>query len=255
MENVSANLNILINSCQKISRFILRDFGEIEQLQTSVNGANNFTNIAVQKIEKILIDILTDARPKYGIISRTIERKGLDISHKFIINVEDGINNLKHGLPFFSISIALQEQKKIIASIIYIPILDKMFYAESGFGSYVSESRMVRRIRVSSHKDLFNSTIAEVGALKHFSTAKILNFDSVGLSIAYTSGASINAYIGFNQNLFDLAAGVLLIKEAGGFIVAYDENKKETNNIFESKIIVCTNNYLQQEIKKHLLQE
>ena len=157
--NLSANLHIMTNVCQKIARFMLRDFGEIEQLQSSINGSENFANASKVKIEKTLIDNLLEARPKYGILTPSSEIKGSDISHRFIINVIDGFENYVHGFPFFSISIALQEQKKLIAGVIYNPVLDKMFYAENGGGAFLSETRMTRRIRVSPRKDYKKSLI------------------------------------------------------------------------------------------------
>ena len=253
MDSISANLNVLIMACQKISRFVLHDFGEIEQLQSSVRGTDSFVLSYLTRIERVLTDVLLDVRPRYGVISRNFEKKGLDIAHKFIINITDGINNFKRGIPFFTISISLQEQKKIIASIIYIPALDKIYYAELGNGSYISEARMVRRIRVSPKKDLSNSSIAEVGLFKHISTANILNFGSIGLPLAYIASGTLDGYIGIKQDIFDLSAGILIIKEAGGFISAYDSNKKETNDIFSSDMIICSNNYLQEEIKDYII--
>ena len=249
MENLSANLHVLVSACQKVSRFMLRDFGEIEQLQSSVNGAENFASASKTKIEKILIETLLEARPKYGILSATQEIKGTDISHRFIVNVLDGFENYVRGLPFFTISIALQEQKNLIASVIYNPVLDKMYYAEKGTGTFVSESRMTRRIRISPKRELFNSIIAESGRLSHFSTAKIIDFGSVGLSLGYVASGMIDAFVGFEKNVFDLAAGLLIVKEAGGIIRSFDKDGKDTEEIFGADMIVCGNSYLQSEIK------
>ena len=138
---------------------------------------------------------------------------------------------------------------------IYSPVLDKMFYAEAGSGTFVSESRMTRRIRVSSNRELFNAVIGEVGDFKRFSTAKILDFGSVGLSLGYVAGGMLDAFVGFKKNVFDLAAGLLLVKEAGGFIRAYDGEGKETQDVFSSDIIVCGNSYLQSEIKSCIIKK
>lgn len=253
--NLSANLNVIVGACQRVSRYMLRDFGEIEQLQSSVNGAGNFASASQTKIEKILVDTLLEARPRYGVLSANEEIKGLDISHRFIISVSDGVENFSRGLPFFTISIAIQEQKNLIASVIYSPVLDKMFYAEVGSGTFVSESRMTRRIRVSSNRELFNAVIGEVGDFKRFSTAKILDFGSVGLSLGYVAGGMLDAFVGFKKNVFDLAAGLLLVKEAGGFIRAYDGEWKETQDVFSSDIVVCGNSYLQSEIKSCIIKK
>ncbi len=249
MDNLSANLRVIITACQKVSRFMLRDFGEIEQLQSSINGAENFASASKTKIEKILVENLLEARPKYGILSETQEIKGTDISHRFIINVTDGFENYVHGLPFFTISVAIQEQKNLVAAVIYNPVLDKMYYAEKGEGAFISESRMVRRIRISPKRDLFNSVISEAGQFKHFSSARILNFGSVGLSLGYVASGMVDAFVGFERNVFDLAAGLLIVKEAGGIIRAFDKDGKDTEEIFGANMVVCGNSYLQSEIK------
>lgn len=255
MENLSANLHILVNVCQKISRFMLRDFGEIEQLQSSVNGAENFANASKTKIEKILVENLLEARPRYGILSENQEIKGTDISHRFIINISDGFENYVRGLPFFTISIAIQEQKNLIASVIYNPVLDKMYYAEKGAGTFVSESRMTRRIRISPRRELADASIVESGRFVRFSLARILDFGSVGLSLGYVASGMIDAFVGFEKNVFDLAAGLLIIKEAGGIIRAFDKDCKETEDVFSADMIVCGNSYLQSEIKSCIIKK
>ena len=249
MDNLSANLHVITNACQKISRFMLRDFGEIEQLQSSINGAENFASASKIKIEKILIENLLEARPKYGVLSQTQEIKGLDISHRFIINVTDGFDNYVRGLPFFTVSVAIQEQKNLIAAVIYNPVLDKMYYAEKGAGTFVSESRMTRRVRVSQKRELMNSVVAESGKLSHFLTARVLDFGTTGLSLGYVASGMVDAFVGYEKNVFDLAAGFLIVKEAGGVIRAFDKDKKETDEIFSADMVVCGNSYLQSEIK------
>ncbi len=253
MENLSANLNILVNACQKISRFILRDFGEIEQLQSSVNGSGNFSLASKVKIEKILQEILLEARPKYGYLSNNQEIKGSDISHRFIVNVSDGFENFSRGLPFFSVSIAIQEQKNLIASIIFNPVLDKMFFAEKGTGAFVSEVRMTRRIRISPKRDLFNSHISISGNFSRLSTSKIIDFGSVGLSLGYLAAGMIDAFVGTEKDVFDLAAGLLIVKEAGAIIRCYNKDGKENSELFNTDIIVCGNSYLQSEIKSYII--
>lgn len=255
MDNLSANLNILINACQKISRFILRDFGEIEQLQSSVNGADSFASSSKLKIEKILQEVLLDARPKYGYLSENHDVKGTDISHRFIVNVSDGFENFSRGLPFFTVSVAIQEQKNLIASVIYNPVLDKMFFAEKGSGAFVSEIRMVRRIRVSSRRELFNSLLSVSGNFSRISTSKIVDFGSVGLSLGYLASGMIDAFVGAGKNVFDLAAGLLIIKEAGGIIRCYNKDGVETSELFNSDVIVCGNSYLQSEIKSCIMKK
>lgn len=250
--NLSANLHIMTNVCQKIARFMLRDFGEIEQLQSSINGSENFANASKVKIEKTLIDNLLEARPKYGILTPSSEIKGSDISHRFIINVIDGFENYVHGFPFFSISIALQEQKKLIAGVIYNPVLDKMFYAENGGGAFLSETRMTRRIRVSPRKDYKKSLIIYSGNnpedIKLKTNLSLQNLNTDALNLGYLSAGIIDAYIGKGKNVFDISAGVLIAKEAGAIIRAYDKEGKITDRIFEADLVICGNSYLQSEL-------
>lgn len=250
--NLSANLHIMTNACQRIARFMLRDFGEIEQLQSSINGSSGFANASKVKIEKTLIDNLLEARPKYGVLTNSSEIKGSDISHRFIVNVIDGFENYSHGFPFFSISVALQEQKNLIAGVIYNPVLDKMFYAENGGGAFLSETRMTRRIRVSPKKDYNKSLIIYSGKniedlkLKTVLPLQTLNTD--GLNLGYLAAGMIDAYIGKAKNVFDLAAGVLIAKEAGAIVRAYDKDGKITDKLFEADLVICGNNYLQSEL-------
>ena len=256
MDNsLSANLHVLVSACQKVSRFMIRDFGEVEQLQTSVNGADNFVSASQLKAEKILTDTLLEARERYGVMSPNGEIKGLDISHRFIINVSDGVENFKRGLPFFTISVALQEQKNLIASVVYSPVLDKMFFAEKGTGCFVSETRMTRRIRVSSRRDLEGNTIMIAGSNcdVDLKGARKIDVASSGLSLGYVAAGMADAFIAKKKNVFDLAAGLLLIKEAGGLIRSYDANKNETQDVFSADVVVCGNSYLQSEIKSCIL--
>ncbi|MGN0929931.1 MAG: inositol monophosphatase family protein [Alphaproteobacteria bacterium] len=250
--NLSANLHIMTNACQRIARFMLRDFGEIEQLQSSINGSSGFANASKVKIEKTLIDNLLEARPKYGVLTPSSEIKGSDISHRFIVNVIDGFENYSHGFPFFSISVALQEQKKLIASVIYNPVLDKMFYAENGGGAFLSETRMTRRIRVSPKKDYEQSLIIYSGKnaedLKLKTTLPLQTLNTDGLNLGYLSAGMIDAYIGKGKNVFDLSAGVLIAKEAGAIVRAYDKDGKITDKLFEADLVICGNNYLQSEL-------
>ena len=253
--NLSANLHVLVSACQKVSRFMIRDFGEVEQLQTSINGANNFVAASQLKAEKILTDTLLESRERYGVMSPNAEVKGLDISHRFIINVSDGVENFKRGLPFFTVSVALQEQKNLIASVVYSPVLDKMFFAEKGSGCFVSETRMTRRIRVSPRRDLFGATVVSVDSNDVFSGARRLDIGSSALSLGYVSAGMADAFVSRKCNVFELAAGLLMVKEAGGIIRAYDAKGNETQDVFGADTVVCGNSYLQSEIKSCIIKK
>lgn len=257
--NLSANLHIMTISCRKVARFMLRDFGEIEQLQSSIHGSEAFAIASKSKIEKILIDALLEARPKYGILTPEREIKGSDISHRFIINIIDGFQNYSHAFPFFAISLALQEQKNLIASVIFNPILDKMFFAELGGGAFVGETRMTRRIRVSSKKDYNSSIIAYSGKnladlkLKTSLPLQIINCDS--LNFGYLASGAIDAFILQGRSIFEIASGALLLKEAGGIVRAYDFKGKITDKLFEADLLICGNSYLQSELTSIIMKE
>ena len=252
MQDVSANINILISACQKISRFILRDFGEIEQLQSSIRGADNFVSSSLLRIENVLTDILLESRPRYGLVTANTKKQGLDIAHKFIINVMDGVNSFRRGMPFFAISIAIEEQKKIIASVIYVPVLDKIFYAEKGRGAFVIESRFTRRIRVSHTKDLFAASIGIAGDNhQQLQLNNPVYFSSACLSVAYFAASSLDAVFVNTDDFFDLSAGILIAKEAGGTVIAFDENKKLIENHDAAKTICFVNSNLEQKIKEY----
>ena len=245
MDNLSSNLNVMVAAVKTAARFMLRDFGEIEQLQSSLKGAEGFASLSKTKIEKTLTDALLDARPKYGLISRTGEAKGTDISHRFIVNAIDGYANFVRGLPFFAMSIVLQEQKNLLASVVYNPVLDKLFYAEKGTGAFISETRMTRRIRVSHRTNPKGSTIAISGGEASALETTMLTLGSDSLALAYLAAGMVDGFAGFSRDVFDLAAGVLLVKEAGGKVLALDEAGKPAEHPFIAKTIICENNHLQ----------
>ena len=132
MKLTSANINVMVNACRKASRHIIRDFGEIEKLQTSVKGPGDFVTMTDKKVEKILIEELSKARSNYSILSEEIGEIKNDESFKWIIDPIDGTSNFLHGIPHFAISIGLEQDKEIISGIIYDPIKDEMFIAEKG---------------------------------------------------------------------------------------------------------------------------
>ncbi|MDR1477177.1 MAG: inositol monophosphatase [Rickettsiales bacterium] len=254
MENLSANLNVMAAACKTAARFMLRDFGEIEQLQSSIHGSEGFASASRIKTEKALADALLDARPKFGLLSRSGETKGTDISHRFIINAVDGFSNFARGVPFFAVSVALQQQKNLVAAVVHNPVLDKMFWAEKGTGAFVSETRMTRRIRVSRRTDpaiaainVSGGSAGEIAALAG-SGAKAVTLGSDGLALAYLAAGMIDGYAGFSRDVFDLAAGIVLVKEAGGKIAAFDDEGRATERAFGAKTVIFENNYLQPDL-------
>ena len=159
----------MVKACRKASKILIRDFGEIENLQVSLKGPGDYVSAADKKVEKILIDELQKARPNYSILSEEIGEINNDESFKWIIDPIDGTSNFLHGIPHFAISVGLEHDKEIICGIIYDPIKDEMFVAEKGNGSYLNN----KRIRVSSRSKLKDCMII-TGGPRHESKDKEL---------------------------------------------------------------------------------
>ena len=199
MESMSANLRIILGALEKAGRPLLRDFGEIEQLQGSARGAEKFAASAMVRAESTLAAELSEARPKYGITTPSADRKGSDISHRFLVNPLSGLAAFSRGVPLFALSVALLEQGEVVAGAIYNPILDKLFYAEKGGGAFVKEARMTRRIRAGKRReDPFR-----------------LGLGCVPLELAYTAAGCLDGCSVRQAGEFETAAGLLIMREAG----------------------------------------
>jgi myo-inositol-1(or 4)-monophosphatase len=256
----SANINVMVNASRKAAKVLIRDFGEIEKLQVSLKGPGDFVSASDKKVEKILIDELQKARPKYSILSEEIGQINNDLSYRWIIDPIDGTANFLHAIPHFAISIGLEHNNEIISGIIYDPIKDEMFIAEKGNGSYLNN----KRIRVSSRSKL-EECIVFTGGPKHDSDEKNLSLEeynkistkvlipvrklgSASLDMAYVASGRCDGFWQRNLNYWDVAAGIILIKEAGGFITDF----KGENWQKDSKTILATNSKIDKEIIKIL---
>ena len=214
MNSISANLNVMIKACEKASKILIRDFGELEKLQVSKKGPRDFVTNSDVKAEKIIIEELKKARPNYSIISEEngVE-KNKDTSNSWIIDPIDGTINFLHGIPHFAISIALKSDDEIICGLIFDPIKDEMFYAEKNNGAFFNN----QRIRVSKKNNLDECLFA-VGKLKNEPGFTYRRSGCAALDIAYVASGRLDGYAQNNLNLWDIAAGIVLIKEAGGMI-------------------------------------
>ena len=214
MNSISANLNVMIKACEKASKILIRDFGELEKLQVSKKGPRDFVTNSDVKAEKIIIEELKKARPNYSIISEEngVE-KNKDISNSWIIDPIDGTINFLHGIPHFAISIALKSDDEIICGLIFDPIKDEMFYAEKNNGAFFNN----QRIRVSKKNNLDECLFA-VGKLKYEPNFTYRRSGCAALDIAYVASGRLDGYAQSNLNLWDIAAGIILIKEAGGTV-------------------------------------
>ncbi len=220
MNSISANLNVMIKACEKASKILIRDFGELEKLQVSKKGPRDFVTNSDLKAEKIIIEELKKARPNYSIISEEngVE-KNKDILNSWIIDPIDGTINFLHGIPHFAISIALKSDDEIICGLIFDPIKDEMFYAEKNNGAFFNN----QRIRVSKKNNLDECLFA-VGKLKNEPSFTYRRSGCAALDIAYVASGRLDGYAQSNLNLWDIAAGIVLIKEAGGVINDIDLN-------------------------------
>ena len=235
MNSISANLNIMIKASEKASKVLIRDFGEVEKLQVSTKGPFDFVSNADIKAEKIIIEELNKSKRNYSIICEESGNKINDDKNNFwIIDPIDGTNNFLHGIPHFAITIALKSNNEIVSGITYDPIKDEMFYAEKNNGAYFNN----QRIRVSKKNNLENclfgtgdNGIKEVKVKKNI---KIRNFGSSALDMAYVASGRLDGYFQKNLNIWDIAAGVLLVKEAGGMVNDIDMSKDENINVLAS---------------------
>ena len=226
MNSISPNLNIMIKASQKASKALIRDFGEIEKLQVSVKGPSNFVSNADTKAEKIIIEELMKAKKNYSIISEEDGSKiNSDTENVWIIDPIDGTSNFLHGIPHFAISIALKSNNEIISGLIYDPIKDEMFYAEKNSGAFFNN----QRIKVSKKKEIENCLFATGGKEKVISDFITRKTGSAALDMAYVAAGRYDGYFQNNLNLWDVAAGIIIIKEAGGII--NEINLSENDNI------------------------
>ena len=245
----SANINVMVNACRKASKNLIRDFGEVEKLQVSIKGPGDFVTMTDKKVEKILIDELQKARSNYSILSEEIGEIKNDEEFKWIIDPIDGTSNFLHGIPHFGISVALEKNKEIICGIIFDPIKNEIFSTEKGNGSYLNN----QRIRVSSRKKLEDCILFTGGPrqasknkevtleeYKKFSSKvfiPIRKMGSAALDMAYVAAGRCDGCWHRDLNYWDIAAGILLVKEAGGFVTDFIG----TDKYIENKTILASN--------------
>tara|TARA_B100000575_G_scaffold171120_1_gene136990 strand:- start:2191 stop:2931 length:741 start_codon:yes stop_codon:yes gene_type:complete len=234
MNSISANLNLMIKACEKASKILIRDFGEIEKLQVSKKGPTDFVTNSDLKTEKVIIQELTKGRPDYSIIS---EENGIwknrDSKNTWVIDPIDGTVNFLHGIPHFATSIALKHENQIISGLIFDPIKDEMFYAEKNNGAYLNN----KRIKVSKKNNVQECLFATSGAVDRKMELSYRKSGSAALDMAYIACGRYDGYFQKNLNLWDIAAGLILVEEAGGVI-----NKIDLNNHKDLKIIASSPN-------------
>jgi myo-inositol-1(or 4)-monophosphatase len=230
MTQASANVNIMIKAARKAGRNLLRDFGEIEQLQVSSKGPGDFVSRADLRAEELIREELTNARPNYGWLGEESKpAAGADPTRRWIVDPLDGTTNFLHGLPHWAVSIALEHKGEIVAGVVYDPVKDEIFVAEKGAGAWMND----RRLRVSGRRDMLEMIFAtgipfggrpelpqslrEIATLIP-RTAGIRRWGTASLDLAYVAAGRFDGYWERRLNAWDVAAGILLVREAGGFV-------------------------------------
>ena len=231
MNSISANLNVMIKASEKASKVLIRDFGEIEKLQVSKKGPSDFVTNADIKAEKIIIEDLKKARPNYSIISEENgSENNKDKNNTWIIDPIDGTINFLHGIPHFAISIALKTNEEIVSGLIFDPIKNEMFYAEKNNGAFFNNHRM----RVSKKNQINECLFVTGGKINKELDLPYRKSGCAALDMAYVASGRYDGYFQNNLNLWDIAAGIIIVKEAGGIINQIDLSVNENIKIIAS---------------------
>ncbi len=226
MISISSNLNIMIKAAEKASKSVIRDFGEVEKLQVSKKGPRDFVTKTDKHVEKILIEELSKTKKNYSFLSEevgSIENKDKD--NIWIIDPIDGTTNFLHGIPHFAICLALESKKEIISGLIYDPIKDEMFYAEKNKGAYLNN----QRLRVSNKNLIDECLFSSNHEGVKFSNLNMRYSGCAALDLAYVASGRLDGFFHNKINIWDVAAGALLVEEAGGIV--NDLDKFDQNNI------------------------
>jgi myo-inositol-1(or 4)-monophosphatase len=255
MPLLSANLNIMEKACKKASKLLIRDFGEVEKLQVSKKGPGDFVTNSDKRTEKIIINELSLARPDYSFLAEESGASGKSTEFKWIIDPIDGTTNFLHGVPYFAISIGLEKNKEIICGMIFNPITNEMFYAEKGKGAYLNNSR----IRVSSRKNIDECVLLTGGPILSHKNKEIFfkeyesvskkvaatrKFGSSALDLAYLASGRCDGVWERNLNYWDIAAGIIIVKEAGGTVTDF----KGGDQYIEERNLLATNSKIDKDL-------
>ena len=226
MISISSNLNIMIKAVEKASKSVIRDFGEVEKLQVSKKGPYDFVTKTDKNVENILIEELSKQKKNYSFFSEEVGKiHNKDKENIWIIDPIDGTTNFLHGIPHFAICIALQSQGEIISGLIFDPIKDEMYYSEKNKGAFLNN----QRLRVSKKNSLDDCLFSSNHEGVKFSSLNMRYSGCAALDLAYVASGRLDGFFHNKINIWDVAAGVLLVQEAGGIV--NDINKFKANNI------------------------
>lgn len=251
-------INVMASAATKAARGLKRDFGEVENLQVSRKGPSDFVSVADKKAEEVLHAELSRVRPDFGfLMEEGGEIEGRDKSHRWIIDPLDGTTNFLHGLPQFAISIGVERDGEVIAGIVYNPITDEMFWAEKGAGAYCND----RRLRIAARKDLGDCVIAtgipfrgkgnhlrflkELGIVMR-EVAGIRRFGAASLDLAYVAAGRFDGFWETGLQPWDIAAGIILVREAGGFV----SDQRGAKKVLEAPEIVAGNEIIHEKLRR-----
>ena len=254
----SPRMTVIYNACMNASKSLIRDFGEIEKLHVSAKGQGNFVTAADKRTEKIIIEELLKSHPNYGVLSEEIgEINKENKDHRWIIDPIDGTLNFLNGIPHFAISIGFEEKGEVVCGLIFDPIKNELFFAEKGSGAFFNNSR----IRVSKKNKLkncilltggpkFNSSkqndiFQEYTKISNLVDAPIRKFGSAALGMSYVAAGRFDGYWEWELNYWDIAAGLVILKEAGGYV----DFMEQTSKTSVKKNIIATNSEIHSELQ------
>jgi myo-inositol-1(or 4)-monophosphatase len=245
----SANVNLMIKAARKAGRSLVKDFREVENLQVSAKGPGEFVTKADREAERIIREELMEARPNYGWLGEeSAEVAGTDPTRRWIVDPLDGTTNFLHGLPHWAISIALEHKGEIVAGVIFDAAKDELFWAEKGSGAWMND----RRLRVSARKSMaeaiFATSVPAIskrtlpGTIADFArlnpqVAAVREWGAASLDLAYVAAGRFDGYWERELKVWDMAAGLLMVREAGGFV----ESIREGMTPFEHGSVLCGN--------------
>jgi myo-inositol-1(or 4)-monophosphatase len=255
----SANLNLMIKAARRAGRSLVKDFREVENLQVSTKGPGDFVSRADREAERLIKEDLMGGRPTYGWLGEeTGETEGQDPTRRWIVDPLDGTTNFLHGLPHWAISIALEHKGEIVSGVIYDPAKDEMFWAEKGTGCWLNDNR---RLRVSARRQMHEAifatgvpfgakktlpaTVKDLAALMPV-CAGLRRWGSAGLDLAYVAAGRFDGYWERELNAWDMAAGLLLVREAGGMVSGI----REGQDPMESGSLIAGNEALFETFRK-----
>ena len=241
MKSISPELSIMIKASEKASKILIRDFGEIENLQVSKKGPHDFVTSSDRKVEKVIMEELSKFKKKYSIIS---EERGIlmreDKENVWIIDPIDGTNNFLHGIPHFCISIAFQSKDEILSGVIFDPIKNEIFYAEKDNGSFFNNHRMKVSKKNNLEDCLFSSNLKS----NPINKLNLRITGSAALDLAYVGSGRFDGYFQKDLNIWDVAAGIIIVKESGGIV-----NNINLSSVNKIDIIASSDNIHKKLVK------